>query len=99
MVSQSNNRYGGHETQGEPSYASRTPCDKKAKLLDDAQRTAKATFKWRPGRLLLEGRDSRDITIKHLQAQLTEMTQILADNKLMKPIQKIIGGPRESLKA
>ena len=38
----------------------------------------------RPGQLLPKGRDSWDITIKRLQAQVAEMTQILVDNKLMK---------------
>ncbi|GFZ08917.1 hypothetical protein Acr_20g0007250 [Actinidia rufa] len=46
--------------------------------------TTKAALKQRPGRLLPEGEDSRDITIKRLQAQLDEMKQILVDNKLMK---------------
>ncbi|GFZ08745.1 hypothetical protein Acr_20g0005530 [Actinidia rufa] len=54
---------------------------------------AKATSKQRPGRLLLEGGDSRDITIKRLQAQLVERTQIMVDNKLMKPPQIEEGEP------
>ncbi|GFY80906.1 hypothetical protein Acr_01g0007150 [Actinidia rufa] len=45
---------------------------------------AKVTSKQRPGQLLSEGDDSRDITIKRLQAQLAEMAQIMIDNRLMK---------------
>ncbi|GFY88483.1 hypothetical protein Acr_06g0004230 [Actinidia rufa] len=51
------------------------------------QRTAKATSKQVPSRLLPEGEDNRDITIKRLQAQLAEMAQIMIDNSLMKPLQ------------
>ncbi|GFS40079.1 hypothetical protein Acr_00g0066590 [Actinidia rufa] len=70
-----------------------TPGDRGVKLLVDDQRTAKATSKQRPGRLLPEGEDGRDITIKRLQAQLTEMAQILVDNKLIKPPRMDEGEP------
>ncbi|GFY94695.1 hypothetical protein Acr_10g0000800 [Actinidia rufa] len=63
------------------------PGDRGGKLLDDAQRAAKATSKQKPSRLPQEGRDDRDITIGRLQAQLTQMAQILVDNQLMGPIQ------------
>ena len=54
----------------------------------------KVTFRQRLGWLLPEGGDSRDITIKRLQNQLDEITQILADNRLMKLVQEV-GGPSE----
>ncbi|GFZ00952.1 hypothetical protein Acr_14g0005870 [Actinidia rufa] len=54
------------------------------KLLADAQRAAKATSKQKPGRLSPSARDDRDVTtIGRLQAQLTQMAQILVDNRLM----------------
>ena len=67
--------------------------DRRAKLLADAQRMAKATFKQRSGWLLPEGGDRRDITIKRLRAQLAEMVQILVDIRLMKPPQIEEGEP------
>ena len=54
---------------------------------------AKVASKQRSGQLLLKSGDSRDITIKFLQAQLAEMTQILIDNKLIKPAQIAKGRP------
>ncbi|GFZ15662.1 hypothetical protein Acr_25g0000710 [Actinidia rufa] len=63
------------------------PGDKGGKLLADAQRAAKTTLKQRPGRLSLGGRDDRDVMIGRLQAQLTQMAQILVDNRLMGPVQ------------
>ena len=87
MASQDDNYFDNCQIQGEPSHAPRTLGDKGVKLLADAQRTTKATSKQRPNPLLLEGENSRDITIKRLQAQLDEMTQILVDNRLMKPLQ------------
>ncbi|GFZ00158.1 hypothetical protein Acr_13g0015570 [Actinidia rufa] len=57
------------------------------KLLADAQRAAKATSKQKPGRLSPGARDDRDVTIGRLQAQLTQMAQILVDNRLMGPDQ------------
>ena len=77
----------------EPPHDPRIPRYKEAKLLVNAQRTTKATSKKRPGRLLLEGEDNQDITIKSLQSQLAEMAQILVANRLMKPTQTIEGGP------
>ncbi|GFZ11325.1 hypothetical protein Acr_22g0007230 [Actinidia rufa] len=71
------------------------PGDKGAKLLADAQRTTNATSRQRPVRLFLEGGDSWDITIKHLQNQLAEMAQLLVDNKLTKPAQVTKEGPSE----
>ena len=93
MASQDDNCSTSRQTRGEPPHAPRTPRDREAKLLDDAQRMAKATSKQRPGWLLPEGVDSCDITIKRLQNQLAEMTQILVDNKLMKPTQVHEDGP------
>ena len=85
MISQDNNYFDNHKIRREPSHAPRTPWDRETKLLADAQRTAKATSKQRPSRLLPEGEDCRDLTIKLLQAQLVEMTQIMVENQLMKP--------------
>ncbi|GFZ15804.1 hypothetical protein Acr_25g0002130 [Actinidia rufa] len=80
MALQDDNCSVSRQTRGEPPHVLRTPGDRGAKLLANAQRMAKATSKHRPGRLLLEGDDSRDITIKCLQAQLDKMTQIMIDN-------------------
>ncbi|GFZ12789.1 hypothetical protein Acr_23g0011740 [Actinidia rufa] len=52
--------------EGSSPHIPRTPGDRGAKLLADAQRMAKATSKQTLGRLLPEGEDSRDITIKRL---------------------------------
>ncbi|GFY97770.1 hypothetical protein Acr_12g0003110 [Actinidia rufa] len=52
-----------------------------------AWRAAKATSKQRPGRLPPGGRDDWDVTIGRLLAQLTQMAQILVDNRLMEPVQ------------
>ncbi|GFZ14402.1 hypothetical protein Acr_24g0005920 [Actinidia rufa] len=77
----------------QPSYqrgtphVPRTPGDRGGKLLADAQRAVKATSKQRLGQLPPGGRDDRDVTIGQLQAQLTQMAQILVDNRLMGPIQ------------
>ncbi|GFS39667.1 hypothetical protein Acr_00g0064270 [Actinidia rufa] len=95
MASQSDSHSDSRENQGEVPHAPRTLGDRGVKLLADAQRTAKATSKQRLVQLLLQGRDSRDITFKRLQAQLTEMTQILVDNILMKSAQATEGGPYE----
>ncbi|GFS36781.1 hypothetical protein Acr_00g0048000 [Actinidia rufa] len=67
------------------------PGDRWAKLLANAQRTAKATSRQRPGQLLPEGEDSQDITIKCLQTQLAKIAQILVNNKLMKPTHAVEG--------
>ena len=64
MESQIDNRFNSRETQREARYAPKTPGDKGVKLLDDTQRMAKATSRKRPGQLLPEGGDKRDITIK-----------------------------------
>ncbi|XP_057500899.1 D-ribulose kinase-like [Actinidia eriantha] len=64
------------------------PRDRGGKLLADAQRTAKATSKQRLGRLPPGGRDDRDVVIERLQIQLTQMAQILVENRLMGPIQE-----------
>ena len=87
MASQDNNCSTSRQTRGEPPHPPRTPGDRRPKLLDVAKRMAKATSKQRPGQLFLEGKDSQDITIKRMQAQLTEMAHILVDNRLMKPPQ------------
>ena len=85
MVSQDDNCSNSRETQGEPSHASRTPGDRGDKLLVDAQRMVKVALKQRLGRLLLEGEDCRYLIIKHLQAQMVEMTEIMVENWVMKP--------------
>ncbi|GFZ21626.1 hypothetical protein Acr_29g0007880 [Actinidia rufa] len=87
MASRDDNCSASRHTRGEPPHVPRTPGDRGGKLLADTQRAAKATSKQRPGWLLPEGRDDRDITIGRLQAQLTEMAQILVDNRLMGPLQ------------
>ena len=73
MASQDDSCSVSHQTRGEPSHVLRTPGDRGAKLLVDAQRTTKATSKQRPSWLLPEEDDSRDITIKCLLVQLAEM--------------------------
>ncbi|GFS30539.1 hypothetical protein Acr_00g0012510 [Actinidia rufa] len=75
------------QTRGEPPHVPRTLGDRGGKLLVDAQRAAKATSKQRQGRLPPGGRDDQDVTIGRLQAQLTQMAQILVDNRLMGPDQ------------
>ncbi|GFZ20843.1 hypothetical protein Acr_29g0000050 [Actinidia rufa] len=79
--------------KGSPLMCPRTLGDRGAKVLADAQRTAKVTSKQRPSRLLFEGEDNRDVTIKCLQTQLAEMTQILVYNILMKLPQMDKGEP------
>ncbi|GFS40078.1 hypothetical protein Acr_00g0066580 [Actinidia rufa] len=93
MASQNSNCSGSRKTHREPPHALRTLGDKGAKLLVDAQRTAKAASNQKQGRLLLERGDSQDITIKCLQNQLAEMAQILVDNKLIKLAQAVEEGP------
>ncbi|GFS33543.1 hypothetical protein Acr_00g0029120 [Actinidia rufa] len=80
-----------HSTRGEPPHVPQTPGDRGTKLLADAERTASAASKQKPVRLLPKGEDCLDITIKHLQAQLAAVTQIMIDNHLMKTPQ-IDGG-------
>ena len=80
-----------HSTRGEPPHVPRTLGDRGTKLLANAKRTASAASKQKPVRLLPKGEDCRDITIKRLQAQLATVTQIMKDNRLMKPPQ-IDGG-------
>ncbi|GFS38479.1 hypothetical protein Acr_00g0057730 [Actinidia rufa] len=75
------------EPEGNPHMSPERLGTGVAKLLADAQRAAKATSKQRPGRLSPGGRDDRDVTIGRLQAQLTQMAQILVDNRLMGPVQ------------
>ncbi|GFZ02352.1 hypothetical protein Acr_15g0009600 [Actinidia rufa] len=87
MTSEGENCSGSRRTRGEPLHVPRTPGDRGGKLLADAQRTAKATSKQKPGRLSPSARDDRDVTIGRLQAQLTQMAQILVDNWLMGPDQ------------
>ena len=96
MASQSSNRSYSRETHKEPPLALRTHGDKGAKLLVNAQRTAKATSRQKPGRLLPEGGDSGDITIKHLQIQLDEMAHILVVKRLIKLAQALEGGSSEN---
>ncbi|GFY88833.1 hypothetical protein Acr_06g0007730 [Actinidia rufa] len=85
MASQNDNRFGICQTREKAPHVPKTLGDRGAKLLADAQMMAKATSKQRPSRLLSEGEDDWDITIKRLQAQLAKMAHILVDNRLMKP--------------
>ncbi|GFZ09869.1 hypothetical protein Acr_21g0004680 [Actinidia rufa] len=87
MTSEGENCSGSRRTRGEPPHVPRTPGDRGGKLLADAQRAAKATSKQKPSRLSPGARDDRDVTIGRLQAQLTQMAQILVDNRLMGPVQ------------
>ncbi|GFY82876.1 hypothetical protein Acr_02g0011160 [Actinidia rufa] len=87
MTSEGENCSGSRRTRGEPPHVPRTPGDRGGKLLADAQRVAKATSKQKPGRLSPSARDDRDVTIGRLQAQLTQMAQILVDNRLMGLVQ------------
>ena len=73
MASQSSNCFDSQKTRRETPHVPKIPRRKGGKLLDDAQRGAKATSRQNPGRLLPRGVDSRDITIQHLQTQLAEM--------------------------
>ena len=93
MASQDGNYSGSCQIRGEPPHVLRTTGDKRAKLLADAQRMANATLKQRPGWLLPECEDTRNVTIKRLQVQLTKMAQILVDNRLMKPPRMDEGEP------
>ena len=74
MTALSNNHFGSQKIHTESPHAPRTPGDKGAKLLVDAQRAIKATSRKKPGRLLPKEGDNWDITIKHLQNQLAKMT-------------------------
>ncbi|GFS40182.1 hypothetical protein Acr_00g0066980 [Actinidia rufa] len=87
MTSEGENYSSSRRTRGEPPHVPRTPGDREGKLLADAQRAAKATSKQKPGRLSLGVRDDRDVTIGRLQAQLTQMAQILVNNQLMGLVQ------------
>ena len=73
MALQDDNCFTNHQTLGEHPHALRTPGNRWAKLLADAQRTTKASLKQMLSQLLPKGEDSRDITTKCLQAQLAEM--------------------------
>ena len=77
MASQSSNRSGSWETRRE-THAHKTTRDKGAKLLDDAQRTVRATSRQNLGRLLPERAYSRKITIQRLHTQLAKMAQMMA---------------------
>ena len=72
MASQSSNYSDSQETRRETPYAPKTLGGRGAKLLDDAQRKARATSKQNPSRLLLRGADSRDIAIQRLKTQLAK---------------------------
>ncbi|GFS37725.1 hypothetical protein Acr_00g0053660 [Actinidia rufa] len=87
MTSEGENCSGSHRTRGEPPHVPRTPGDRGGKLLADTQRAEKATSKQKPGRLSPGARDDRDVMTGRLQAQLTQMAQILVDNRLMGPVQ------------
>ena len=67
MASKSNNRSDSRETHEETPYTPKTPGHREGKLLEDAQRVARATSRQNPSQLLLRGADSRDITIECLQ--------------------------------
>ena len=85
MASHNNNCPGNRETQRLQPHAPITLGDRGAKLLVDVQRSALATSKPKTGRLLPEGEDNKDLTIKCLENQLAQLAQILVDNNLMRP--------------
>ena len=74
MASQSRNHPGSQETHREHPHAPRTPKNRRAKLLVDAQKADEVASRKKLGRLLPKGEDIRDITIKRLQNQLAKMT-------------------------
>ena len=74
MVSQNSNHSGSHETPRETPHEPKTLGHRGGKLLEDAQRAARATSRCNPSRLLPRGVDSQDITIECLQRQLAELT-------------------------
>ncbi|GFS37695.1 hypothetical protein Acr_00g0053490 [Actinidia rufa] len=81
MGSHSSNHTNSRETREEASHAPKTPWCRGGKLLEDAQRVAKATSGQKPGRLLPGGADSRDIIIERLQRQLAELTQLMVNSR------------------
>ncbi|GFY95352.1 hypothetical protein Acr_10g0007370 [Actinidia rufa] len=68
----------------EAPHTPKIPVHRGGKLLEDAQRVAKATSRQNPGRLLPEGLDSRDITIERLvQFKFDGMPALLRQWSLM----------------
>ena len=65
-------------------HAPKIPKHKGGKLLEVAQKEARATSGQNPGQFLPRGADNRDIIIERLQRQLVELTHIMVDNKLMR---------------
>ena len=65
MASQSSNHSGSRETRRETLHAPKTPGRRGGKLLDDAQKGAKATSGQNLGWLLLGGEDNRDPGYNH----------------------------------
>ncbi|GFZ11459.1 hypothetical protein Acr_22g0008570 [Actinidia rufa] len=80
MASQSSNRFSSRETRRETLHAPKTLGGRRVKLLDDAQRTARATSRQNPCRFLLGGGDSWDMTIQRLQTQLGQHGTVLAES-------------------
>ncbi|GFS32725.1 hypothetical protein Acr_00g0024210 [Actinidia rufa] len=92
MASHCSNRSDSRETRRETPHAPKIPGHKGGKLLEDGQRVVGATFGQNPSQLLLGGENSCDITIKLLQRQLAELTQIMFDNTLMGPAEAVAPG-------
>ena len=95
MALQSSYRFGSLKTLRETTHTPKTLGHRGSKLLDDAQRVAKATSGQNLGRLLPRRADSQDISIQRLQTQLAKMAQILIDNRTMKLAQVAGAGQSE----
>ncbi|GFS38044.1 hypothetical protein Acr_00g0055350 [Actinidia rufa] len=68
----------------------------KGQALFLSKRVAKGPSGQRPGQLLPEGdEDSWDVTIRHIQAQMAELQQVLLANNLIKLASKAGDGPSE----
>ena len=83
MTSKStNDGRGNHEARREYPLVPQTPGEGGNKLLVDAQRVSKGPSGKRPGRSLLDGKeDSKDDTIRRLEAEMVELRQVLVANK------------------
>ena len=92
MALHSSNHSDNCETCRETPHAPKIPGHRGVKLLKDVQRATRATFGRDPCQLLPRGENDRDITIYCLQRQLAELTQIMVDNRLMKPIEVVVLG-------
>ncbi|GFS40642.1 hypothetical protein Acr_00g0069660 [Actinidia rufa] len=86
MASKSNDDFGSHKTHREHLHVPKTLGDRGDKLLANAQRVGKTPSRQRPGQLPPSSEyDSWDITIRHMETQLTKLMQILLANNIIKP--------------